>query len=156
MTTMAETPSSGVDLSALARPIPEWVSSRRNTVRIVYASGIEGAKSSRSLTGRIASASPNEITILRDQTGEPITIGRDRVKSIVVMQEGDVAGRIRVAAVKALINAARALSDTRHVGGNQEVAANQIAFAQELISKLKSGDPENIWDTLQIMGINIE
>lgn len=154
MTAVAETPTGGVDLSALSRPIPEWVMSRRNTVRVVYSS--VGAKSPRSLVGRIANASSEEITLLRENTGEPITIARDRIKSIVVMQEGDVAGRIRVAAVKALIQAARALSDTRHVGGNQEVAANQVAFALALISRLKEGDPENIWDTLQIMGINIE
>lgn len=154
MTAVAETPSGGVDLSALPRPIPEWQTSRRNTVKVVYVS--QGMKTPKNLVGRVVSVTPDLITLLRDKTGEPVSIARDRVRSIVVMQEGDVAGRLRVTAVRALANAARALADTRHVGGNQELAADQIALALSLIPRLQRGNPDDVWELLQIMGIDIE
>jgi hypothetical protein len=108
------------------------------------------------VTGRVARISPNEITVLRQKGGVPVTISRDRVRSIVVMLEGDIAGRLRTAAVRSLIQAARDLSDPKKVGGDQKSAANHIAFAQAVISKLEGGDPQVIWDSLQDSGITIE
>ena len=150
MTMTAEAPTGSI---ALPVPPPNWTWCRRNTVKVTYIS--EGVKNHRTLVGRVTSVTPELVTILHEKTGEPTILHRERIRGIVVMQEGDVAGRIRVAAVRALQQAACALADPNHVGGNQREAADLLAFVLEITPALKSGDPQRIWTALQTMGADL-
>jgi hypothetical protein len=134
-------------------PIPSWVWMRRNQVKVTYVS--ESTKGHRTLVGRITAVSSSEVTILHDKSGEPTTLHRGRIRGIVVMKEGDVAGRARITAVRALGQAAKALADPNHVGGNQREAADLLAFVVALIPALQKGDAEHIWSTLQALGAEI-
>jgi hypothetical protein len=134
-------------------PVPNWQYSRRNTVKITYMS--HGKRTPSNLVGRVVSVSDEVVVLLREKTGEPIELNRERVRGIVVMHEGDVAGRTRMAAVRALVKAARYLADPRHVGGNQEAAANQVAMALKMVPALAKGDGDIAWLELRASGVDI-
>jgi hypothetical protein len=153
MTMTAEAPTGGISLPMLPVPMPNWTWARRNTVKVTYVS--EGVKSHRTLVGRVTNVTPELVTILHEKTGEPTVLHRERIRGIVVMFEGDVAGRLRVVAVRALQQATRALADPSHVGGNQREAADLLAFVQEILPALKNGDSQRIWTALQTMGADL-
>lgn len=153
MTAVADAPTGELSLGD-SRPVPVWKHARRNIVKVTYIA--EGSKGPRSFTGRIVSTTNETLTMLQIQSGEPKTINLSRIRGLVVMSEGDVGGRNRMVAVRTLVNAARALASSRHVGGSIERAADLIAFVMEMFPELKNGDPQKIWDEMQISGINIE
>jgi hypothetical protein len=148
MTTVDQTPIQDV------RPVPLWKLSRRNQVKITYMGN--GSRTPKTFVGRIVAVGPEVITMLHLATGEPMVLNRDRIRGCVVMVEGDVAGRARMSAVQALGQAARALAETDHVGGDIKRAGDLIAFVLEMFPEMSDGNPEVFWELLQKRGVEIE
>lgn len=151
MTAVADAPTGGIDIGSPGlEPIQSWLWAKRNTVKVTYMS--HGKRAPVNLVGRIVSVTSDVVTLLRDKTGEPVTLSRERIRGIVVMKEGDIAGRTRVHAIRALIRAARLIADPRHVGGNQAAAADQIAMVLEMMPALAKGDGDMAWIELKANG----
>lgn len=151
MTAAVEVPTGEIP-SAISPP-PRWAHSARNIVNISYRS--HGKHKATNYTGRIVGVVGNVMTLLHPERGTPLEVNLDRIRQIVVMVEGNNGARLRVIAIRCIVQAARALANPKRVGGDLQRAADLIALAMELFPELRKGNPAPILEELRESGVDI-